>query len=140
MTVLCLHLDCHVVIAALELYGSRSADACTGIQRRRSDGDAAHRVIHDQIVGLRIPVKRGREHKSVCIQIRQLVVRASIAGRLRARILRHVVEHWNLKFQCRLLQLRRISLGELRGLAGRRLHIGHILMLIQVASLYIEFL
>ena len=70
----------------------------------------------------------------------QLIVRASVHGRFRARCFRHVIEHRDLKDKCLFLHRIRICSRELRALSGRSLHVGHILVLVQVAALYIKLL
>ena len=138
MAVFCLHRYGNIVISALQIYRSGTADAGLGINGRCRDCDAADRRIYNQVIGLRIPVKAWRQGKSVYSQARQLIIGASVQRRLRAGAFRHIFKYRNGKLQSRIFQ--RADLCKLRSLGSCRLNVSHILVGIGIASLHVKLL
>ena len=139
-TILRLNGNDHIHIVSIQGNGSRTADRGSGVCSCCQDIDRGNRGIHNQVIGLRIPVEAGRQYKSIYRKGGQFVVGTSVSRRCSTGLLRHIVVNRNKKFQRSLLHLGRICLGQLRSLGGRRLDIAHILMLVQIASLNIKFL
>ena len=94
-------------------------------------------MIYNQIVRKGILVKSRRQYKALCSQALQLVVGTSVYRRLHTRCLRHIGVHRNLKGQCCIFQLFRKSFSKNRPFRCCTIYIGHILMLVHIASLNI---
>lgn len=133
-----LHYDLNDCRSAAETDRTGSADSCLGVDRRRADIDGGNGRINNKVIFLRILAESRCQGISVDRDSGRLLFGLPFTVGFAHAVSGMLLNTGILKDKCLFLHRIRICSCELRALSGRALHVGHILVLVQIAALHIK--